>query len=1345
MAQKTKVNITPLTVQDGMSSDIIFCTFQDSYGFIWFGTKAGLTRYDGRQFKVFDIFNTPQLSNNKIHAIVQDNEGLLWVGTEFGLTVMDVQGEVQKIYWSDSNNPKSISDNRIRNLHKGKDGTIWIGTDNGTVERYLGKDEFEIFYHFNNQDESSIYGGSITANFITFIAEDNLGQVWARDSRNNIVVIPSSLRTSESPLTGSQAPIDVKIIPELNAIGIDKARNIYGLDDSGLLQYDYADYSFKVIKPIPAPEFTEGNIVISESENFWIVDNKHCAEIEINSGQVFIHFEPYVSPFKYSRAKGIEDMTGTIWMTSDQGVIKIVPHKASGFTQIPSTLSLSIDTYSFNGMLESRNGGVVAHAADHMITVDPSTYQLDTLFELEGKCFELIEDEDSFWAIHEHDGLFKIDKQSYATVNYNLGFRTRYHTLLQISTGEVLIGTGTGVFSFDPVTEQFTRMYQEDRMLRVTRIYKMIQSRRGILWAVSSNGLLKLGADNTFINRYNPQNYQQSGLRSNVLVNLHEDQNEVLWLGGSSGGLIRFDPEQEQFHHYTKKDGLASNSVQAILSTDSLIWVSTSNGLSCFDPSTEVFKNYFKRDGLADNGFNINSALKTTSGQLFFGGPQGLTSFNTSQWIQYQKEKESEYHVPLILSSFTKLDGDKNEVKDLSTIARHNKMVALNYYDRNFSIEFALADFGYPEEYSYAYMLGGLDKGWNTLGNQTRINIPSLPYGNYMLRVKAKNASGLWSSEELVIGLRMNRIYYETPLFIGLVIFLLGLVVFLFFRMRLQRLEKAKLHLEQTVTERTKEILSQKNKIESDKETIEKQAEKLKEFNSVQTRWFTNIAHELRTPLTLILGPIRQFLKSNNNGSYEGISNITLAEKNSKSLLRLVNEILDVSKLESNQLKLNWQITDLTQLVKETASQFDSMARQKEVTLRIELNHDITAKIDKDRTQNILINLIYNALKFTHKGQSVSVRLEHDEHRGALVCVRDTGEGISKEDLPHIFDRYYQATNTNRMNQGGTGIGLALSQELAHLHGGEINVQSELGEGSTFTLSLPPGLIQSSEFIDEKESLTTISPGFELEIKEGNWQAQNNKAVEPSSHDSTILIVEDNPDMRQYIHGILSAHHQLVEAIDGLDALEYLENSQPDLIISDVMMPRMDGIELAKRVKQSEELKCIPFLTLTAKASDSDKLEALRIGIDDYLTKPFNAEELEIRASNLILNYQERLKSAQLDNTDTKEPSYHDQLIMDMKAFVLSELKNSEFTIEHLAESQNMSVSSLKRTLKKTAGMSPGKFVREIRLQQARAMLEARQYATVLEVVYAVGLENASHFSKLYYERFGKKPSEYQL
>ncbi|MDN5212780.1 response regulator [Fulvivirgaceae bacterium BMA12] len=515
---------------------------------------------------------------------------------------------------------------------------------------------------------------------------------------------------------------------------------------------------------------------------------------------------------------------------------------------------------------------------------------------------------------------------------------------------------------------------------------------------------------------------------------------------------------------------------------------------------------------------------------------------------------------------------------------------------------------------------------------------------------------------------------------------------------------------------------------------------KIQDLEIAKTRWFTNIAHELRTPLTLILGPISQMINRRIPAD-SMMTELKMVHKNSEHLVSRVNEILDVSRMESGELVLDCQPEDLTVLVRQIMDSFRPMARQKSILLKFSYNTSLMVSIDRSKISAILNNLLSNALKFTPPGGVVSVDLDYDQDQdpnaSVHIKIRDTGIGIPAQDLPYIFDRFYQVSHAQRPQSGGSGVGLALAQELARLHGGSISVSSLENHGSVFELSLPKSLITKTDSYSSFQSYViehTNEPALKSE--------KNKTSDKPS-----ILLVEDHPEMRQYIGKLLGNHYEVVEAINGQQALEIIKERTPDLIISDVMMPVMGGLTFAKKLKEDPKYKLTPFIALTAHANERDKLTAYRTGVDDYMVKPFNAEELIVRIQNLLKNTSERKKatheSLAITEIDKQMPLTHEEKLIEELEKMVREHLSESYSISLLATHAAMSESSLNRFLKKITGLTPGQFIRDIRLQEAIFLLESQKYKTISEVVYAVGFEDASSFTRLFKKRFGKCPSTY--
>ncbi len=510
----------------------------------------------------------------------------------------------------------------------------------------------------------------------------------------------------------------------------------------------------------------------------------------------------------------------------------------------------------------------------------------------------------------------------------------------------------------------------------------------------------------------------------------------------------------------------------------------------------------------------------------------------------------------------------------------------------------------------------------------------------------------------------------------------------------------------------------------------------IESLQTSQSRWFTNIAHELRTPLTLVLGPLKNILKKDDILASVKVE-ASMAHKNGEQLLQRVNEILDVSLMDSGRLALRQVPTNVSVLIIQVVASFQSLAQQKSISLTSSCDGMVFMEVDREKLRNILNNLVANALKFTHDGGEVQVVLEQPQET-VEIWVSDTGIGIPQKDLPHIFDRFYQVFRSKEVDYGGSGVGLALSQELARMHGGELTATSEESKGSTFTLSLPVALVCE---VQEAPSVPIEETG---ELPETAVMTVNG----PEGERPKVLLVEDHPDMRHYIRKLLQGHYQVIEAVDGLDALERLQKVTPDLIISDVMMPRMDGITLAKHLKEDSSNILTPFITLTAHANERDKLTALRIGVDDYLVKPFDPEELLVRVKNLIDNARVRQQMLEENQSTLEEeieaiPTYEEQWVRELEEEVRTAMANPNYSVGDLAAHATTSERNLRRNLKRATGLSPVQFIREIRLQQALLLLETRQYATIAEVAQTVGIEDTAYFSSQFKKRFGKTPSSF--
>ncbi|WP_456461268.1 ATP-binding protein [Reichenbachiella sp.] len=509
---------------------------------------------------------------------------------------------------------------------------------------------------------------------------------------------------------------------------------------------------------------------------------------------------------------------------------------------------------------------------------------------------------------------------------------------------------------------------------------------------------------------------------------------------------------------------------------------------------------------------------------------------------------------------------------------------------------------------------------------------------------------------------------------------------------------------------RSNELLMEKNRI-------------IKEAEQLKSRWFVNVSHELKTPITLVQGPIQKVLEHDALNAIDK-SDLKMANRNLKQLKNLTNEILDLSKLENGSLELKNSIVDFSSLIRIEVASFESLADYNKVKLNVQADREITIEGDESKLRKLVQNLLSNALKFTHEGGEIQLSLKEIENHFELE-VKDNGEGISPEDLPFVFDRFYQSKNEKKSNQGGTGIGLAISKEIAQMHGGSLEVISQVEKGSSFYFKFPLSLER------EGKERTAIQEDLSEQLTKEQYRSRVDKKPR-------LLLAEDNPDMREYILGIMKQDYQITSARDGKEALEKLQADHFDLIISDVMMPRMDGLELIKEVKRNEKWSQIPFIILTALNNEEHRIHTLRTGVDDYLSKPFNPEELKVRTANLLNNHRGR-REEEVES----ELSFDDQLLKTLEQEVNDHLSDHLLSVTFLADKAAMSERNLRRYLKKTTGLSPSDFILEIKLQKALVLLEKRVHSTVKEVANRCGFDRADRFSTAFVKRYGKSPSEY--
>ncbi len=890
--------------------------------------------------------------------------------------------------------------------------------------------------------------------------------------------------------------------------------------------------------------------------------------------------------------------------------------------------------------------------------------------------------------------------------------------------------------------------YNGFESLKNSEIYHLYEDEKGI-WIAASSGLYFMEPGKGITRRYASDESPPYRLPYDKLYHFYKNKEGMLWLATGGGGLIRFNPKDGSSRQFTITEGLSSNTIYAVYEDDyNRLWLPSEYGLMVFDKTSFKVKTYLKNDGISHNEFNRVSHYRGYDGRLYFGGLTGVTVVDPDNFTV-----EAPVPAPIRIISCRILNGQTGELVDKTSEVQLSETLQLSPSDKSLIIDFALLNYENSRKNSYLYKIEGLDKDWTKIEDNNNLRINNLPYGSYTVHIKGKDIKGTESANVLTIPIVVKKPFYLKNGFIIGCILALGFLIYGAFRWRVQQLKHAKNKLEQTVTERTREINQQKNK-------IEQQTEKLKELDGIKSRFFANISHELRTPLTLILGPLHHListLKTKKSADPKEIANpLIVMQRNGKKLLQLIEEILDLSKLEARKLEVEESSVAFYTFIRRLFATFESHALSRNIQYQLfyETDKKIQLLLDVNKTEKIITNFLANAFKYSPDYASINLSVTA-ENNIIRVAVKDNGSGIHSGDIPYVFDRFYQVKKDNAPVQGGAGIGLALCKELATIMEGQVHAESRLGEGSTFSYTWPKKeVVMPDDNLLQKEE--PVPAAMEPKAPHIESAIETSIAVEPndpSNEKYTVLVVEDHEDMRNFIVDILSNHYKIHTAGDGGEALALLQEKErlPDIVLSDVMMPNMDGFTLLKNLKSNPLWRNIPTILLTARAAQEDRLHALGIGVDDYLTKPFDPPELLARVRNLISNYQERKQWQKEENGATtlagdfgeKPESWDTKWLQQARDIVKREIANPKYKVSDLAAEMLISESQLLVKMKQITGLTPNEFIREIKLQKARVLLENKAKSTISEVAYMAGFNTPGYFSTVYEKRFGKRPAAY--
>lgn len=1354
-AQKKEIQFSHIKSEDGLASNSVFSIVQDDRGFLWFGTYNGLNRYDGYKIIAYQTIedDTTSISDNKIRAICKDNKGNLWIGTwNNGLNKYDPIKEKFTRYLNDADNISSISSNNVLSLCCDKFGIIWIGTNGGGLNKFVSESKKFIHYKNNPDDPSSLSDNSVYS-----IYEDRNGTLWI------------------------------------------------GTNIGGLNKFDREKESFTSFKNNPADSKSiSSNFVTSILEDhtgsLWVGTNTGSLDkFDRRSGK-FEHYPrtSISSTFLSYIWKIFEDSEGTYWIGTDGTGLSVFNRQEGEFSRYKqnSNYPKSLNDNAILSICEDRTGILWFGTWNNGVNKFNKKYQKfitishnpDDANSLSGNnIFPIYEDRfGDLWIGTDINGLNRMDQKNKKFTRYfnqpidpNSISSNYISSICEDSFGNLWIGTSdNGLNRFERTTNRFVHFKNipgDSFSISNNVISQMFLDSKGVLWiGVQSGGIEKLAKGSTDFIHYKPDpknptsispqtifaiNEDQSGnlwigsdggglsmldkskekfihfknepgnsssLSHNSVTVIHKDKSGTLWIGTNGGGLNKYKSKDKTFIRFREKDGLPDDMISGILEdNDGNLWVSTYKGLSRFNIKTEQFRNFGVEDGLQGNEFNNWAYLRSKNGTMYFGGTDGISFFHPDSLV------DNLVAPPVVITDFQLLHKPVRIGYDafwertiLEKSITETKQVDLKYDDNIISFEFSALDFNNPERNLYAYILEGFDKNWmQTNASRRFVTYTNLEPGEYTLKVKGSNNDGVWNEAGTSLKIIIHPPWWAT----WWSYMLYGFVFILIF-----------------VT--STRIYLNRHRLRTQLTLEQEHAKRLEEVDKLKSNFYANISHEFRTPLMLILGPAEKLaLKL---ADEESKKHTSLIKGNANRLLNLINQLLDLSRLEAKKLKLHASPGNIVQFIKGLVREFDQIAEQRDILLKLILEKDsITAYFDKEKMERIITNVMSNAIKFTPQRGRITVNITGTSRNEVEIIIRDSGVGIPKNELKKIFDRFYQVDGSNTREHEGTGIGLALTKELVELHKGQISIDSIEGHWTEVKIYLPLGRehLTDDEINESSES--------ELQVFEAKKDFEQYDTVCEESEDENlidktiVLIVEDNPDVRDYIKDDLKKIYHVEEAANGEQGLRKAQKYIPDLIVSDVMMPKMDGYEMTMKLRQDEKTSHIPIILLTAKSDRDSRLEGLGLGADAYLTKPFDTQELLVRIKNLIdtrrlLQEKFGAGNAVLHKPEKEKLSYLDQQFFERVMMVIDQhIAEEEFSIEEFGKDVGMSRSQMHRKLKALTGKSTSIYLRTVRLAKAKQLIE-NQKGTISEISYQVGFSSPAYFSRCFKEEFGFTPSE---
>ena len=1295
---------------NGLSQNSVRTIMQDSLGFMWFGTKDGLNRFDGTTFKLFKFSPDGILSDNVFNRIIQDVDNNIWLSTDEGVYIYDQYNEHFHLFNRKTNDNDSVS-GVVTDMVADEDGGIWMSVE--------GKG---VFHYNQTNDVLDFYSTPIVEDGIKMVClyPDNNKGIWVFPYSSFIIHIDKA----KKEVTQFNLEDDPELLLETGEVlDVYSDHNnvlLLATSQKGLVAINTINKTHKIIleKDDNGQQLFVRTIERVDPNTLWIGTESGIYLLNTNSNNITnLRHNPAIPNSISDNAiyNIYKDRDGGVWVGSYFGGVDYYSNINNNFELFYPVLNeKSLKGKRVREFCDAPGGDIWIGTEDGGLNLfNPKNNTFlplpQPLTKLYNNIHTLFQDGIYLWISTYSKGLNRYNTITGELVTYTNSDNP--HSISHNSTfaickdrqGLLWIGTLSGVNIYDKEKDQFDRIEE----VKGTSIQDIFEDSSGFIWiSTFLDGIFRYNPSNGTWKVFQHNSSELGSLPYNKPTSMFEDSKRRLWVTTQGGGFGLFDYDTETFTTYNASRGLNNDVVYQIQEDfEGRLWLSTNQGLVRFDPDKEFFVNFTVDNGLKINQFNYKSSFKDSSGNIYFGSLDGFIRFNPGRFLSTNLKSESLF-TDIFVNNRRLSPSAQNSILKQSIMFTDE--IQLPHNQNSVSLQYAILDYSGLSKNNVYYKLEGFDEEWIKSTNGQPLIYSNLKPGKYNILL----GSGEYGNNEPIITNKTLSIIIRPPYWLtgwAYLLYTLIIIVSLFLLLR---------YLDHRVR------LKRRNEM--------REFEQLKERELYRSKinFFTNVAHEIRTPLTLIKAPLDHVLMKE-SFSDNMRDNLQIMQKNTDRLLDLTNQLLDFRKTESDSYLLNLETQNVTELIKESQLRFTPLAKQKGIEFEFFLpDTDMLVQIDKDAFLKMLSNLLNNGIKYCERYLRVYAYIQDDINNFHLFTEND-GELIPQEYKQEIFKPFVQFDVDEIRKGTGTGIGLALTNSLAQLHNGSLSLENDASV-NRFHLMLPVGIITQEEKIIEKT--------------ENNDLNLNNNANEINTG-VTVLLVDDDKELLQFEKKILSDHYNILIAENGIEALEVLKQSNVNIIVSDIMMPKMDGLELMEKVKSEIEFSHIPFILLTAKVTNQSKVEGYELGADAYIDKPFSVDVLLARIENLLQS-REKLRKSFLNNPFTGATTIaltklDNEFIKKLNTLVQENISESDFNVENMAEHFNMSRASFYRKVKGVLDLTPNEYIRVERLKKAALLLREEDFK-VNEVCYMVGFNSPSYFTKCFQQHFNILPKEFQ-